>query len=216
MHSSVLQEVIVILDTIVVGSIDVNCYIIACAETGEAVVIDPGDDAEIILQRINSKKLTIRHILLTHGHFDHIGAVAALQRATGAQVHAHQDDLDLIRQDPAQAAYFALPSTEPFTVDSFVSDGDEIVWGALAAKVLATPGHSRGSVCYLIDRDVFVGDTLFSRSIGRTDLFGGDYDQLQESIREKLLTLPDETTVYSGHGPKTTIGREKKHNPFIT
>jgi hydroxyacylglutathione hydrolase len=204
----------VTIEAIVVGPIDVNCYIVACS-TGEAAIIDPGDDAEIILERIASKKLTVRHILLTHGHFDHIGAVAALQKATGALVHAHRDDLDLIQHAPAQAAFFGLPATEPFTVDSFVADGDEIVWGSLAATVLATPGHSPGSVCYLVDKNVFVGDTLFSRSIGRTDLFGGNYDQLLRSIKEILMTLPDDVTVYSGHGPKTTIGREKKYNPFI-
>jgi hydroxyacylglutathione hydrolase len=205
----------VTIDTIIVGHLEVNCYLTACTATGEAVVIDPGDDAEIILQRITLMKLAVCHILLTHGHFDHIGATAALQKATGAQVHAHRDDLDLIREASAHAAFFGLPATEPFTVDSFVADGDEIVWGTLTAKVLTTPGHSRGSVCYLVDRDVFVGDTLFSRGIGRTDLFGGNHQQLLSSIKEKLLTLPDDVNVYSGHGPKTTIGREKKYNPFV-
>lgn len=202
------------IDTIIVGPLEVNCYILACA-TGEAVVIDPGDDAEIILQRITSKKLTVRHILLTHGHFDHIGATAALKKATGAPVHVHRDDLGLIHEASAHAAFFGLPVSEPFTIDSFIADGDEIIWGSLTAKVLTTPGHSRGSVCYLTDRDVFVGDTLFSRGIGRTDLFGGSHQQLLQSIQEKLFTLPEDVNVYSGHGPKTTIGREKKYNPFI-
>ena len=203
------------IDAIVVGPIQVNCYIVACEDTREAVVIDPGDDASRILQRLTSQKLTLGHILLTHGHFDHFGAAADLKAATGATLYAHRADLDLIEDAPAHAALFGLPAPKPFTIDRFAAEGDEIVWGRLRAMVLETPGHSRGSVSFLVDKDVFVGDVLFSRSIGRTDLFGGSYEQLLQSIRDKLLVLEDDVRVHSGHGPPTTIGRERKFNPFV-
>lgn len=203
------------IDAIVVGPIQVNCYLIACDDTRDAVVIDPGDDASRILQRITAQKLTLRRILLTHGHFDHFGAAAELKAATGAAICAHHADLSLIVDAPAHAALFGLPAPKPFEIDRFVAEGDEITWGRLCAQVLETPGHSPGSVSFLLDKEVFVGDVLFSRSIGRTDLFGGSYEQLLRSIRDKLLVLDDDVRVHSGHGPPTTIGRERKYNPFL-
>ncbi len=202
-------------DVIVVGPLAVNCCIISCPQTHQAAVVDPGDDAEKILRFLSSRTLKVSCILLTHGHFDHIGAAAELQRKTGAAIYAHREELPLIEAAADQAALFGLSAPAPFRVDVTVEEGDRISLGELEAAVLHTPGHSPGSVSYVMEKQVFVGDVLFSRSIGRTDLFGGDYELLLRSIREKLLVLPDETEVYSGHGPLTTIGREKKYNPFL-
>lgn len=203
------------VETIIVGPIEVNCYIVSCKKTNKAAVIDPGDNADDILKIIRSRSLNLQYILLTHGHFDHLGGVAPIKAATNASVLMNSGDKVLVEAAPAQAELFGLPTPAEFDVDRYVDDSDSIEIGALKATVLATPGHSPGSICYLFDNAAFVGDTLFYGGVGRTDLEGGSFEQLVHSIKTKLFNLPDDIKVYCGHGPTTTIGREKKYNPFI-
>lgn len=212
---AVPNEASVNIETIIVGPIEVNCFIIACDATRHAVIVDPGGDAEALLDTIRAKSLALNYILLTHGHFDHIGAVAAMKKATGAEIRMHHADEFLLQTAALQARSFGLPAPETFQVDAFIDDGDEFTFGDLRCSVIATPGHSPGGVCYLFENDIFVGDTLFYGGIGRTDLPGGDYSQITRSIKDKLFTLPDEMKVHCGHGPSTTIGREKRYNPFF-
>lgn len=200
---------------IVVGPLQVNCFIVACEATHQALIIDPGDEPTKILHHLSKNRLTAGYILLTHGHFDHLGAAAELKRRTDASVLAHPGDQLLIEQAAMHAALFGLPPPEPVHVDQWLAHGQTIEWGQLKGLVLETPGHSPGSISLLVDNQVFVGDVLFSRSIGRTDLPGGSYETLIRSIKEVLMALPDEVVVHSGHGPSTTIGRERRFNPFI-
>lgn len=203
------------IETIIVGPIEVNCYIVSCPKTAQAAVIDPGENADDILHILKTSSLELKYILLTHGHFDHIGAVVPLQHATNAQVLMHKADQSLVDAARDQSTAFGLPPVQPFKADRYISHGDQIEMGALEATVIHTPGHSPGGVSFYFDTELFAGDTLFYGGIGRTDLPGGSFSQLLDSIKRNLFTLPDETTVYSGHGPKTTIGREKKFNPFV-
>jgi len=196
-----------------------NCIVLGCRVTGRAALIDPGDEAERVLEVARKAELQVSHVLLTHGHIDHVGAVGAVKAATDAPVHLHRDDLPLYQQVGAQARAFGMSFLEALpTPDVFVQDGDLLQVGALTIRVRHTPGHSPGSVCYLVEGltpGVLVcGDVLFAGSIGRTDLWGGSYQTLMDSIGRKLMTLPDSTVVYSGHGPTTTIGEERQTNPF--
>ena len=159
--------------------------------------------------------LTLLGVVLTHGHFDHVEGLGGLKQATGAPILLHRDDLPLVQGMRAQGALFGLNVGDAPAPDRFVVEGEEIRFGGHVLKVLHTPGHSRGSVSLPIDRSVFVGDLLFAGSIGRTDLAGGDYDTLIDSVRRKIFTLPDDTRVYPGHGPATTVGYEKRTNPFF-
>jgi len=203
------------VETIIVGPIEVNCYLVTCKKTNKAAVIDPGDNAEDILKVIRSRSLDVEYILLTHGHFDHLGGVAPIKEATKANVLLHKNDQYLVDSASQQAELFGLPAPELFEVDQYVDQSDVVEFGNLKATVLATPGHSKGSVCYLFENSIFVGDTLFYGGVGRTDLEGGSFEQLLHSIQSKLFSLPEDIRVYCGHGPSTTIGREKKYNPFI-
>ncbi len=203
------------IETIIVGPIDVNCYIVSCPKTALAAVIDPGENADDILQFLKSKSLDLKYILLTHGHFDHIGAVVPVKKITSAKILMHEADQMLVDAARQQSMAFGMPPVEPFKPDLYIKDGDLVDIGSLQAKVLHTPGHSPGGVSFLFEKNVFAGDTLFYGGIGRTDLPGGSMSQLVSSIKEKLFVLPESITVYSGHGPSTTIGREKKYNPFI-
>ncbi len=203
------------VETIIVGPIEVNCYVVSCKKTNQAAVIDPGDNADDILKVIRSRSFELKYILLTHGHFDHLGGVAPIKAATEAQVLMHKEDKVLAESAPAQAELFGLAAPQEFDVDRYIDDGDIVEFGNLSASVLATPGHTQGSVCYQFEKGVFVGDTLFYGGIGRTDLGGGDFEQLVHSIKSKLFVLPDDMKVFCGHGPTTTIGREKKYNPFV-
>jgi hydroxyacylglutathione hydrolase len=198
-----------------VGMIEANCYIAGCEETGEGVVIDPGDEAERILAEVKALGLKIKYILNTHAHFDHIMANGALVKATGAPLALHPRDLPLLRHNGG-ASLFGLeapPSPEP---DLELAEGDTISFGAYTLQVLCTPGHTPGHVSFYEARAgvIFDGDVLFAGGIGRTDLPGGDYETLLNSINEKLMVLPDETVVCSGHGPLTTIGQERASNPW--
>jgi hydroxyacylglutathione hydrolase len=203
------------------GPFQENGYVIGCEDTREAVIVDPGDSIADLLEYAAREDLSIRHILLTHAHIDHITGVAAARRATGAPVHLHREDTFLYDDAEAMGAMFGMRIEAPPPVDEFYIPGAAIRFGDLEVRSHHTPGHSPGGVCLEVGavgktgQDLFVGDTLFAGSIGRTDLPGGDYATLIASIRDVLFPFGDEARVYSGHGPGTTIGRERRTNPFL-
>jgi len=203
---------------LVLGPIQTNCYIIGDTASGDAVVIDPVDSADTILRAAQEAGWTIREILATHAHFDHVMASARLKELTGAPFRLHERDLAVLRAMPESVRLWTgldvLPAAEP---DGFVSEGDTITVGAMALDVLFTPGHSPGHVSYVLRGEglVFSGDVLFRGSIGRIDLPGADYDTLMDSIVTRLLPLGDATTVAPGHMETTTIGFERQNNPFV-
>jgi glyoxylase-like metal-dependent hydrolase (beta-lactamase superfamily II) len=205
-----------IIKQLPVGAIQTNCYIVGCEETREGVIIDPGDEAGRILAEVEADGLAIQYVLNTHAHFDHILANGAVVKATGAPLALHSLDLPLLRQNGG-ADFFGVPVAPSPEPDLELAEGDKISFGRYTFEVLFTPGHTPGHVSFYEAGlgVVFDGDVLFAGGIGRTDLPGGDYETLMRSIREKLLVLPDETTVCSGHGPVTTIGRERATNPWL-
>ena len=205
-----------ILECLVVPPFESNCWILGCGETREAVVIDPGNEAGL-LQMLKAHRLTVKYLIHTHGHLDHVSATAAIQQETGVPVFIHEADQILLDNLGLQGTMFGLAAPAPPTVDRYIREGDSINWGQYTLSVIETPGHSPGGVCLSLEgqKILFAGDTLFQDSIGRTDLWGGDYEQLLDSIREKLWQLDDDTVVCPGHGPRTTIGREKRENPFL-
>jgi hydroxyacylglutathione hydrolase len=209
------------IETQAAGPFMKNGFVVACSKTREAVLIDPGDEVDSLLTYARRESLSIRHILLTHAHVDHVTGVAAAQRALGVPIHLHPDDQFLYDQAVAQGLMFGLRVEAPPPVDVYYAPGQAIAFGDLEARPLHTPGHCPGGVCLQIgDRgvageDLFVGDTLFAGSIGRTDLPGGDYATLITSIRTVLLAFGDAARVYPGHGPMTTIGEERRTNPFL-
>ena len=198
-----------------------NGFVLGCSRSKQGVLIDPGDEVEDLIDAVARHGLTIVSILLTHAHLDHVTGVGAAKRAFGAPVYLHRDDQFLYDAAPQQGAMFGIHVDQPPPVDRHYVDGAVLSFGDFRVDVLHTPGHCPGGVCLAIGpsngpKTLFVGDTLFAGSIGRTDLPGGDYDTLIRSIREVLFAFPDETLVYSGHGPVTTIGQEKRTNPFLT
>ena len=205
-----------ILETLTGGFAQTNCYLVGCEQTRRAAVIDPGFDARVVLDRARELNLTIELILLTHGHFDHIGAVTDLREATRAPVALHPDDLMWLRLNGG-ADLFKLKIRPVTSPDRDLSHGQVIEVGTLKFETRFAPGHTRGHVVFVehAAQAVFAGDVLFAGSIGRTDLPGGDYETLIASIRDQLLSLPDEFRVYAGHGPPTTIGAERQFNPFL-
>jgi glyoxylase-like metal-dependent hydrolase (beta-lactamase superfamily II) len=203
-----------IIKGLAVGPIQANCFIVGCEATRAAAVIDPGDDADRILAAIQNADLRVERIINTHGHFDHVGANRQLKEATGAELIIHPLDAPLLEQLDRMAGAFGLRAENSPAPDRLVEDGDTIAVGDLRLNVLHTPGHTPGGISLHADPCVFVGDTLFQGSIGRTDFPGGDFDTLLASIRTQLFALDDATTVYTGHGPETTIGTEKQYNPF--
>lgn len=205
-----------IIRTLEVGPIMANCYILGCEETKEAVVIDPGDEADRILMTLAQDNLKVKYIINTHGHFDHVGANKELRDVTKAELMIHAEDEHMLSELTQHAAAFGLSADDSPPADITIADNDEIKFGNITLKVIHTPGHSRGGICLLTDKVLIAGDTLFAGSIGRTDLPGGDYDTLISSIKTKLLILDEDTIVYTGHGPETTIGREKQINPFLS
>lgn len=202
--------------SIVTGELGVNCYIIGCPRTRQAVVIDPGGDAERILQILSEQGFELKAVVNTHGHFDHIGGNRTLIETTGAELMAHKDAVPLLREAARHAVAFGCrppdPSPEPTRL---LADGDRIEVGDIVLEVIHVPGHSPGSVCLKCGESLFVGDVLFAGSIGRTDLPGGDQALLLRGLQNRLLVMADNVRVYPGHGPETTIGRERESNPFL-
>lgn len=201
---------------VVVGLFRENCYIIGSKQTGEAVCVDPGDEVDEIKALAREMKVKITKIACSHGHLDHIMAVRALKEETGAPFLLHQQDLEIARNMPASAWNMLqrreLPTPDP---DAFLADGDDVEIPGISLKVIHTPGHTPGSICLYAPGILFSGDTLFQGSIGRTDMPGGSFSQIMDSIITRLLELPDETIVRPGHMDQTTIGLERRGNPFI-
>jgi hydroxyacylglutathione hydrolase len=201
-----------------VGMLECNCSIVGDERTGEAVVIDPGDEIERIEEILKRHKLTPKFLIATHAHMDHIGGLARLQQVTGAAVMMHEADWPMFRDLGGLGPMFGFQAPPVAEVSQFLKSGDRLRWGGLELEVMHTPGHSPGSLSLYMpgdERRIFSGDTLFEGSIGRTDLWGGSYREILQSIRQHLLAFPDETPVFPGHGPATTIGRERETNPFL-
>lgn len=206
-----------IFETIVVGELGVNCYVLADSETKEGVVIDPGAEAEKILAVVKAKGIKVLHILNTHGHFDHIGGNRRVSEATGGRLMISREDEPFLSRAARSATMYGLTAEDSPPPAAHFADGDSIRFGSHELKVIHIPGHSPGGSCFYLANDgiLISGDSLFAESIGRTDLPGGSQEQLVGAIRSKLLTLPAETRVFPGHGPATTIGHEKKYNPYL-
>jgi hydroxyacylglutathione hydrolase len=207
-----------LIQTIPVGPLQCNCSILVDEETREAVVIDPGGDPDRILVALAQAKARPVALLHTHAHFDHITGTAEVARVTQAPIRLHPADRPLYDALPEQAAVFGLSAAPPSPTGAPLADGETISFGSHRIRAIHTPGHTPGSTCFLLDGDrpiLFSGDTLFRRSIGRTDLWGGDSEQILTSIRKKLFTLDESTPVVCGHGPGTTIGEERRSNPFV-
>lgn len=211
-----------ILESAAVGPFFKNGYIVGCETTRRAVFIDPGDEVEELLEFVRAEQLQVTHILLTHAHVDHVSGVAEAKRTLGVPIYLHKDDLFLYQNAVRSGMMFGLTVEEPPPVDVFYDGEGPIAFGEYDARVVHTPGHCPGGVCLAIAKKgdaspphLFVGDTLFAGSIGRTDLPGGDYETLLKAITEVLFAFPDESIVYSGHGPETTIGHERRTNPFV-
>lgn len=200
-----------------VGPLQCNCSVIADEATREAIVIDPGDDIEQILQIIRKHNLSVRQIVITHAHIDHVGGAMKLRKATGAPILLNQNDYALLKMLDVQAAWIGMATPEKVEIDQSLGQGDTVRAGSHAASVIDTPGHTEGSIClyFAPEKLLIAGDTLFAGSIGRTDLPGGSYKKIMASLHDRVLALPDETKVIPGHGPITTIGEERESNPFL-
>ncbi len=195
-----------------------NCYIVGCEETKEAAVIDPTFDTEAeadeVFRVVDQLGLSVKHIINTHGHPDHTVGNGIIKEATGASILIHEDDVAMLTRAKNLSVFFGFRATTP-PADGTLRDGDVIRVGNVKLKVLHTPGHTKGGISLLVDDVVFTGDTLFAGSVGRTDFPGGSFKEIINSIRTRLLTLPDHVKVYSGHGPASVIGEERRHNPFL-
>ncbi len=205
-----------IFETFPVGAFQCNCLIIACEETRSGIVIDPGGDEDRILSVLSKHQIETVYLLHTHAHLDHVGATKPVHEKAGGETCLHEDDMFLCNHLPAQAELFGLPTPETPTMERFLKHGDRLTFGKQSVEVLHTPGHTPGSLSFYIDGvGLITGDTLFAGSVGRTDLWKGSHPDLIASIKQRLLTFSDETTVYPGHGPKTQIGAERQNNPFL-
>lgn len=206
-----------IFEKIVVGPLSVNCFVLGCENNREAVVVDPGGDVDLIEQVVRKHNLKVSAIIDTHGHFDHVGGNREAVSAFGARLLIHQSDSPMLGRVAEVARMYGMYGENSPESDEFLADEMEIRFGDCKIKVLHTPGHTQGGCCLYLEGEKLIisGDTLFADSIGRTDLPGGSHDQLLESIRTRLFTLPDDVVVYPGHGPDTTIGHEKRCNPYF-
>ena len=204
-----------IIKTLAVGPIQANCFIVGCDETLEAVVIDPGDEADRISHLLAESSLAAKFIINTHGHIDHVSANKKLHEITGAPILIHPLDAPMLDQGAASAVAWGLDAENSPAPDRELQEGDKITFGNITLTVIHTPGHTPGGISLYAKDDVFVGDTLFAGSIGRTDFPGGSFETIKESIQQKLFNLGDDVRVHTGHGPTTTIGEEKRSNPFV-
>jgi hydroxyacylglutathione hydrolase len=207
-----------IIETFPVGWLQCNCTIIADETTHEAIVIDPGDDPQEILARLEKLGLTAKQIVCTHTHIDHVGAISELQERIETPAAIHKADLFLFEKLDVQAQWIGMPMPKRGAIERFVQDGDAVACRGVEIGVIHTPGHTPGSTTFHLagDRNIlFTGDTLFAQSIGRTDLWGGSHPEIITSIQKKLLTFDDDTLVIAGHGESTTIGHERRYNPFL-
>jgi hydroxyacylglutathione hydrolase len=200
-----------------VGPLQCNCSIIADETSREAMVIDPGDDISRIQALIVEHRLTVKQIVITHAHIDHVGGAMKLKAATGAPILLNQNDYALLKMLDVQASWLGMKPPGAVTVDESLEDGARLTTGSIDSQILHTPGHTEGSLCVYIpaEQKLIAGDTLFAGSIGRTDLPGGSFDKIMSSLHSRVLALPDETLVIPGHGPSTTIGEERETNPFL-
>jgi hydroxyacylglutathione hydrolase len=206
-----------ILESFPVGPLQCNCTLLGDEASGEAIVIDPGEEVSRIHKLITSRGLKLKQILITHAHIDHVGGALQLKRLTGAPIYLNENDLPLLAMMGEQAAWLGVPTPETAPPDEGLADGRQVGLAAFPANVIHTPGHTQGSIClhFAPLKMVIAGDTLFAGSIGRTDLPGGNSGQIIDSIHSRLLNLPDETRVIPGHGPSTAIGRERRTNSFL-
>jgi len=200
-----------------VGPLQCNCSVVGDEESREALVIDPGDEIDEVLARVRRHGLTVKQIIITHAHIDHVGGAMKLKQATGAPILLNQNDTALLKMVDEQAAWVGMAPPGAVTIDADLADAATLRAGKLAATVIHTPGHTQGSVCLYFEpeKKLIAGDTLFAGSIGRTDLPGGSFQKIMKSLHERVLALPDETLVVPGHGPLTTIGKERVSNPFL-
>lgn len=205
-------------EILAVGPLQCNCSVIGDESTREAMVIDPGDDIDDVLALVRKHNLDVKQIVITHAHIDHIGGAQKLRAVTGAPIVLNQNDYGLLKMLDMQAAWVGMRSPGKVDIDRSVADADIVHAGSLSANVLHTPGHTEGSIClyFPAEQKLIAGDTLFAGSIGRTDLPGGSFQKIMNSLHERVLALPDETVVIPGHGLATTIGEERQRNPFLT
>ena len=204
-------------DIFPVGPLQCNCSVIGDAATREAIVIDPGDDIDRVIAALDKHNLTVKQIVITHAHIDHVGGAMKLKKLTGAPILLNENDAALLKMLDIQAAWVGMKSPGAVSIDSNLNSGDQITVGGLRGSVIHTPGHTEGSVCiyFPAQQKLIAGDTLFAGSIGRTDLPGGSMDKIMRSLHREVLALPDETVVVPGHGELTTIGEERATNPFL-
>jgi glyoxylase-like metal-dependent hydrolase (beta-lactamase superfamily II) len=204
-------------EILTVGPLQCNCTILGDETSREAIVVDPGDEISRIVDVLNNHSLTVKQIIVTHAHIDHIAGAQRLKRLTGAPILYNQNDLPLVKMMDQQAGWLGIPTPEVAPPDASLEEGQKVAVSGISGSILHTPGHTEGSVCLYLPQQklLLAGDTLFAGSVGRTDLPGGNSRKLIQSIHKSLLTLPNEVIVIPGHGPKTSIGVERKSNPFL-
>jgi len=206
-----------IFDTVVVGALGVNCFVLGCEATRQGIVVDPGDEVERIKSRLEHHGLSLVAIVNTHGHFDHVGGNLQLVQATRAPLWIHKADAPMLEKVAQVAAMYGLPGENSPRPDRFLEDGSVLEFGNYRMQAIHTPGHTPGGCCLYLEAEnkLISGDTLFADGVGRTDLPGGSHSQLVQSIKTRLFCLPDQVQVYPGHGPATSISHEKRHNPYL-
>jgi len=204
-------------EILAVGPLQCNCSIIGDETTHEAMVIDPGDEIQTVLTIVRKHNLQVKQIVITHAHIDHVGGAMKLRAATGAPILLNQNDYELLKMLDMQATWIGVPPPGKVDIDQSIGQADTVKAGSLTANVISTPGHTEGSIClyFPVEKKLIAGDTLFAGSIGRTDLPGGSFEKIIDSLHDKLLALPDDTVVIPGHGPQTTLGEERENNPFL-